>query len=1745
MSLAASRSDELTDSNEAAPNRVVRDVALPNGEVVRRHVDLAGRRRLDELPDGSWLRYGYDGDGHPTAVEHSSGETVAYGVEGSSWTARSARTSTEITLDAEGLPVALEQWIDDVGLRVEYRRDRQGRVEAVRYPSAPGWLELVPDGQRAVALRLGGLTYARAEAQGSNTYVTFANGAVTVERLAGGHLAQVVGRDAHGDECSVAVGRDDAGAIIDVGGRAATHDEAGRLTGLGAERWNYDDQGRLIERPGGRIGYGAGPHACWSDTSAGRVEHEHDRLGRRVTSRTDGHGGTTRYSYDLFSQLVSVTGPDVAVEYAYDGFGRLIVRDDGSGPTYHLIGIDGHRLVDADTDGRITASYLWLGEQCIGRVDGPLGGPLAATFHRDPTGRPLAWVDGEGTLHEEQPGDPFGVGAVVALDRPGLAGLFADPATGLVHAGTRWLDPTVAQFLTPDTWFGEDAATQVPPKLRRLLDAMPGGTDCPVGPVEAYAWCRYAPLDLTDPSGHNWLGLIFSTISSLLWGMQATSMSFQMELIDFILDLAQVIVLRPAWDTDGYWERSVYNIPAPTASYRLMVPWALWFNGVMRGPRAFALGNVIWYSGTQLGYLEEKSQRDRIVADAIGSFVTATQAAAVDVLRPRNPSVLVTGTASNATRTQITGAAVSTPAGAGLGTLLVNGDAVSVRMVGANTDELRLITGVGPTITLDRALPDSFGAQAVEVRRLDPGIVRLTEGDESLARTIAIVRGTSAHVARQVPDEFFGSDTVQVEEFLPAAARKVKGATVVAEQMLVDFAGGAALAPYTTGDVVRILSAGTYFARVVTGTRAPATIVLDTSLPAGVHLGMQVARLLPGGGAAVNQSVVGTRLGVTGLNSLVAREGVGVTAAGVVRRRIVTGLVLDCTVAALDASLIGPHPLPVAVVRPDPAKAADGTATAATVITTPAGQAAQFQSGQPVEVRAGATVVRRFLTAVDPDANTLTIDGPHGIAIGTAARVSLLATTAADTFTTAQAVAGAGDHVFVTVSGFGAITSGQVLLIGSGSSRALREVTAAPALLADLDSALPASHSSNLGVERLTVDGGSVREGASAPLARIRVSFGAASPFTVGEVVHIADTSGPPDPGEEIIGTVAELRGNDIILQDPSKATLAMNVRVQAVSSTGQSGSGRLDQAKVMIPSDPGEEPYSRRDALQNHEMRHVWQYAMWGPFFLSLPIPWLVHVGFSFTPLAQSEQKIVRHIGLGGLDSLFALVAWGIGGHEGATEVSATVGAGRTQLVLKAEAAVAKVSDGNRIEVVKEGGSSEYAVVDTVTPASATLTLRWALPEGRFADGDTVTVTISRFEQIRKTVSTWFSMNFENLWHDHIPSTWGRALSAVANRDSWFPGLGFYVISVIAADGDQSRTPFEQDAAYHSGDLYTSITTSSPSTIHVGQFTRVFAFIDTRKSDGTGDDAASIADPQLRSNATEQLTVAAVSGGTNADIIGTQPSTSKSTEVKFRENYYLPLRDEVGNAMAAFFAVSAPGTYRLHAGGELTDNGVVMAGFASVGDLESRTITVLPLVITPDPATHLFETEQVTFAVAGDATAAYGLRPPAGATAKGAVATLRYTARVLAAGASTTDDLELTATYAADHPVFRGPGQLDRDNLLAEQRTNFCQKVTLTIDQLTVTAPGPVVAGTTVEFTAPIAPVDIQVAPPPDPSKVTGDLRVMNLGGRPARLQVLAPAAVTEPVDFAVTIQFGTDPDPEATRHKTVPLTIRVTPAP
>ena len=203
-----------------------------------------------------------------------------------------------------------------------------------------------------------------------------------------------------------------------------------------------------------------------------------------------------------------------------------------------------------------------------------------------------------------------------------------------------------------------------------------------------------------------------------------------------------------------------------------------------------------------------------------------------------------------------------------------------------------------------------------------------------------------------------------------------------------------------------------------------------------------------------------------------------------------------------------------------------------------------------------------------------------------------------------------------------------------------------------------------------------MRKGANAPLARIRVTFaGGAAVRRQRRRPRRRPRRASPDPGEEIIDTVAEVRANDIVLQSPTKVVLTANVTVQAGHEHRPGrGAGTLDQSKVMIPSDPGEEPYSRRDALaEPRDAPRLAVRACGDRSSSACRSRGSCTSGFSFSLLAESEQKIVRHIGLGGLDSLFALVAWGIGGHEGATRSPATVGAGRKKLVLQSADAVAR----------------------------------------------------------------------------------------------------------------------------------------------------------------------------------------------------------------------------------------------------------------------------------------------------------------------------------------------------------------------------------------------------------------------------------------------------------------------------------------
>jgi YD repeat-containing protein len=1733
---------------EPRSDEVVRVVRSAGGGFSRRRYDLLGRLRLEERPDGSWLRYRYDETGRPLGVEHSSGERVEYEVsdDGRVWRARTERTETTIRIDGQGFPAEVETAVDGRKLVVAYRRDSLGRVEACRAPGSDQWLRFEREEGR-LAVRGGERTYCTVEDGETGTSAVFANGVrvgETIETERRPRFERVVLQDGAGGtvfDVSLAYGPDDR--VCDAGSRAMSYDEQGRLTSWRDLVLGYDDEGRLRRRGGARLSYGEGPAATGAATDGGQLAFDVDVLGRRVARH--GPDETTRYSYDLFDRLVGVDLPDGGtIRYVYDGFGRLVAREHDGRAEYYAVGIDGHRLARVDADGTVTDSYLWLGEQCVGRLAGPIGAPLEETFHRADAAALGAVGSAEGTVDLVAGADPFGSDRPVEDGRPGYAGLFGDPLTGYLHAGARWLDPLTAQFLTPDSWYCEDVASRVPPALAPLVALLPGGALRITDPVAAYAWCGYDPVNRWDPGGHNWLGLIFTTISALLWEMQLTSLALQMEALSIVIwlllglpRLGFLIADKENDFTRFFDDFAITNIAAPVASSRLMVPFAFLLNGVLRvrRDRAWTLGSVIWVSGSRLEKLEETSKRDLLVCANASSYLSAIEdVTTTNTFRVRNPNTLRKGTVSNVgvPKAQITGIA---PATTDVFSTAI--DFVAVKVAGAaGGDEVRRVDSVVSATELRLDAPplpkDVFDGKAVEIRRLDPATVRATGGGKTLAREVTFIRGTAIHFKGQTPEKYLPNEGLAVTEFLPAEKpQRRTGVALPAEFVLVHLASPADRTDYAAGNFVRLLSLGTNFARRITATPGDADLVVDASLPAGDHTDVEVARLDRVGAVATAQTAAGDRVRALRLVDLSPRDGVAIesTPPGAVPElRIVLELLLDCTVAALPVDL---HTVPVEVdLLVVGATPFNGTVTSSTQITLAAGTP-PFGEKDAVRVTKSGPTLHAFDVADSIVGTTLTLKEalPAAFTAGTAVKLRKLEPPAGATPFAADQVVAPGDHVFVHVTTGKALAQGDLIRVRpavAANGGAARAIAAAPIVVARVDSAVPATLTTNLRVQRLAPN--DTRTGATAPEVRQRLTVpGATNPYAANDVLSIVGS-------ERTVAQAAAVDGQNVILTEPIVGlALDPTVTTLVLTATGiASTDGKLDEGLVLIPSDPDEPPLTRREAVEDHEMRHVFQGAVWGPFLVSLPIPWLVSLGFTFKGSDVSRSKVWRELLRagsisGGITSAFAAGVWGIGSRNSPTELEGEIANNARTLVrfpqLTDESKVAKFSEGSRIEV-RKGDTDTFNAVEKRSDRD--VTLRFPLEAGKFASGDLVKLSVSPYERIRKIVSIAFG-NFEQLWSDHIPSAWGRALSRLLNTDSWLPFLGIYFLGYYVAGGDEKRLWNEQDAAYHSGDLYTNIAVARDRRVFVGQFARIFAFVETRGADDIRFGVSEL-------GALGLLEVQLPTGVSAADVAGGVPSGTD--RVRFREHYYIPLHEKVENAVGAFFSTSLPGEYTVRATDELAESVVFTFAFA-VSFVEQRRIQVDDIGVTP-AGTDVFETEVVPFTIEPrDTSAEYRLRFPVGTTGFGKVDGLRYTAPVLGAGVGPTEKLEITATYGEDHPVFRGSGQVGTVRLTLEERTNLCKKLELTVQEIAKPALAAMKAGETQDFTMPVAPVSATVRPLP--AGATGTANVIVRPGRPATLTFVAPAAVTAAITATIDMVFGSDP----TIRKPVTATVQITP--
>lgn len=458
--------------------RVYEDGALVSatvaGSTTRYRYDA--HRRLTELtgPVGDTTRYGYEGSGHlPTTVTGPDGSVTRFEVRDGlivSRTGPDGARSTEIR-DADGRTTAT---IDALGRRTEYRHDADGHVREVVDPEG-GRTRFVRDGLgRAVARttpaglttrfeyrdgRLvavtdprGWITRYRYDRNGRRTRVITPSGATTCYAYnKRGALTRVT--DPRGGVTTYSYdARGNLTKVVDAKGVATTYayDRAGRRVSvtdpLGrTTRRAFDAQGRLasVTSPAGDTVHFAYDEAGllvrrWTD-EGDEVGYTYDHAGRRTAMRDS--SGTTRYAYDAYGRLTSVTWPSDAtyrweydaagqlrtltypdgahVHYRFDLNGRLAaLRDSQAGEAVYAVDPDG-RLLTEQLPGGWARRYAYEGGLLSSFSELRSGGVRAAhvTLTRDSEGR-IVRHEGDGVVREFAY-DPAGQLVAESLDGPG------------------------------------------------------------------------------------------------------------------------------------------------------------------------------------------------------------------------------------------------------------------------------------------------------------------------------------------------------------------------------------------------------------------------------------------------------------------------------------------------------------------------------------------------------------------------------------------------------------------------------------------------------------------------------------------------------------------------------------------------------------------------------------------------------------------------------------------------------------------------------------------------------------------------------------------------------------------------------------------------------------------------------------------------------------------------------------------------------------------------------------------------------------------------------------------------------------------------------------------------------------------------------------------------------------------------------------------------------------------------------
>jgi RHS repeat-associated protein len=294
-----------------------------------------------------------------------------------------------------------------------------------------------------------------------------------------------------------------------VGGTSFSYDSVDRITaetpavssGNPNVNYSYDQIGRRVSVSGeGAYQYPENAATAFSAPSeVGRTGISYDEGGRRQAY------GKERYEFDAFGRLVEVRVPahhKTSTQYNYDAFGNVVTRKVDAN---HWFGMPfrrrtvyfASRYAECARAPKQRAGLTYSGAKCRDLIFGPTGivaslrlGQASEYYDLDRNGTIRSITDQKGATIKRFSYSAFGTAGLAgstqngfsqsdrSLDQYYYAGHSWDSDSGLYYFGTRFYDPRIGQFLSPDA-----------------------DTIIASGGINTYTYARNNPTRWVDPDG--------------------------------------------------------------------------------------------------------------------------------------------------------------------------------------------------------------------------------------------------------------------------------------------------------------------------------------------------------------------------------------------------------------------------------------------------------------------------------------------------------------------------------------------------------------------------------------------------------------------------------------------------------------------------------------------------------------------------------------------------------------------------------------------------------------------------------------------------------------------------------------------------------------------------------------------------------------------------------------------------------------------------------------------------------------------------------------------------------------------------------------------------------------------------------------------------------------------------------------------------------------------------------------------